>query len=410
MKTIFLNRFFYPDHSATSQMLSDLAFGLVERGKKVAVITSRLKYDDPDVVLPAFECIRGVNIHRIWTSRFGRSNLFGRAIDYVTFYISAAWFVWRLVRPGDVVVSKTDPPMLGVPVVSLARLRGAASVNWLQDLFPEVAQALDFGGRKGHFFFLLLRKVRDQSLLQADMNVVIGELMAGRLAQIGVKPDRIRVIPNWADCDAIVPISHEKNPLREEWGLAESFVVAYSGNLGRAHDIDTLLSAIAITEDSPPNKIPRWLFIGGGAQFDRLKITAKERGLQSLVFQPYQPRERLKDSLSAADAHLVSLRPEMEGLIVPSKFYGIVAAGRVAIFIGDRNGEVARLIEKYECGVTVAQTDGKSLAAAVLEFASNPSRCRILGENGRRAAEANFTKTGAIQRWADLLESLTQGP
>lgn len=134
-------------------MLSDLAFGLVERGKNVAVITSRLKYDDPDVVLPAFECIRGVNIHRIWTARFGRSNLFGRAIDYVTFYISASWFVWRLAGPGDIVVSKTDPPMLGVPAVPLAGLKGASPVNWLQDLFPEVAQALDFSGRKAHIFF-----------------------------------------------------------------------------------------------------------------------------------------------------------------------------------------------------------------------------------------------------------------
>jgi hypothetical protein len=108
-RIIFLNRYFYPDHSATSQMLSDLAFGLAERGHQVTVITSRLRYDARDATLPPSERIRNVDIVRIWTSRFGRHNLAGRAVDYVTFYLSAIWAVFRLARRGDVVVARPTP-------------------------------------------------------------------------------------------------------------------------------------------------------------------------------------------------------------------------------------------------------------------------------------------------------------
>ena len=117
----------------------------------------------------------------------------------------------------------------------------------------------------------------------------------------------------------------------------------------------------------------RWLFIGDGALYERLKAAVSAQKLSNVDFKPYQPRERLAESLCAIDVHLVSLRPELEGLIVPSKFYGIAAAGRPTIFIGDPDGEIARLITKYECGLTVRQGDGAGLAEAVLELASNPA-------------------------------------
>src|SRR5688572_28796716 len=111
MRLIFINRYFHPDHSATSQMLSDLAFALADRGHEVAVITGRQRYDAPTDTLPPRETASGVAIHRVWTTRFGRANLIGRTIDYATFYLTAGWRLWRLARPGDVVVAKTDPPM-----------------------------------------------------------------------------------------------------------------------------------------------------------------------------------------------------------------------------------------------------------------------------------------------------------
>ncbi|MEZ5899115.1 MAG: glycosyltransferase family 4 protein [Hyphomicrobiaceae bacterium] len=411
MAVIFVNRFFYPDHSATSQMLSDLAFALAQKEETVTVITSRLRYDDPAVHLPDSETVRNVTVKRVWTSRFGRHNLVGRVFDYATFYISAAWAVFHLAQNGDIVISKTDPPMLGVLTGAIARARGAKTANWLQDIFPEVAEAVGMGdGRLSGALFSALRKLRDRSLRNSDATIAIGERMAALVKRCGVAKGKVRVIPNWADCDSVVPVSPSENRLRASWGFANAFVVGYSGNLGRTHEIETLLNAIGHLEakrENHPTPI-RWLFIGGGAQFDTLKSECAARGLSSVSFQPYQPRERLALSLSVADVHLVSLRPELEGLIVPSKFYGVAAAGRAAIFIGDADGEVARLIAEEHCGLTVAQGDGAALAQAIETLAADPVLCRALGESGRRAAEKRFALSTAVISWQDLLAALRE--
>jgi colanic acid biosynthesis glycosyl transferase WcaI len=156
--------------------------------------------------------------------------------------------------------------------------------------------------------------------------------------------------------------------------------------------------------DSDPLALPiRWLFIGGGALYENLRSEAAKRRLKSIDFQAYQPRERLSESLSAADVHIVALRPELEGLIVPSKFYGVAAAGRPILFIGGRDGEIARLITRNACGVTVAIGDGAGLADAVSKMARDPDGCRMMGERARVMCEAHFSKNRAIDTWHDLL-------
>ncbi len=150
---------------------------------------------------------------------------------------------------------------------------------------------------------------------------------------LGVAPEKIRLISNWADASVLKPVLHEENDLRRVWGLDGKFVVGYSGNLGRAHEYETLIDAIARLEDDPPSGPPVvWLFIGGGALYEEFALQTSRRHLTSVVFKPYQSRDMLSQSLSAADVHLVSLRPELEGLIVPSKFYGITAVGAARDF------------------------------------------------------------------------------
>lgn len=418
MRLIFLNRYFYPDHSATSQMLSDLAFALANRGHKVDVITSRQIYDAPDERLPARESVDGLSVHRVWTSRFGRNNLVGRAIDYVTFYASAVSALWRLADGGDILIAKTDPPMLSVVAAPIARLRRAYLVNWLQDLFPEVAEAAGVGrSRLATVLHRALRGIRNRSLCAAAANVTLGDRMARRLRENGIKPHAISIIPNWSDAFVIKPIAHSDNALRSAWGLQGKFVIGYSGNLGRVHDYHTLLDAISHLEakqrsaqssrqvgptDAEWPEIV-WLFVGGGALCDTVAHEVGRRGLTSVLFKSYQPRERLAQSLSAIDVHLVSLRPEFEGLIVPSKFYGIAAAGRPAIFIGDTGGEIARLVAQYGCGRAIAQGDGLGLANTSLELARDRLLCWEMGKRARQAFERQFDKTLAVARWERLL-------
>ena len=409
MRAIFINRFFYPDHSATSQMLSDLAFGLAERGLKITVITSRLDYASDASPHAPLETIDGVEVRRVWTTRFGRARLLLRAIDYLTFYFSFAWTLFRTANHGDVVIAMTDPPMLSVLAAPIAKLRGARLVTWLQDLFPEIAETLNVGGKLTRPPFFLLRAVRNISLRSADMNVAIGELMADRLSRSRIPRERIRVVPNWAAAGDLVPITNEDNRLRRDWDLSDHFVIGYSGNLGRAHEIETLLQAIEAIEariKCPLSCSLRWLFIGGGHAFQTMKHEVSRRGLNSVTFRPYQPREHLSQSLSAADVHIVTLKPELEGLIVPSKFYGVAAVGRPTLFIGAPEGEIARLIERHACGVTIAHDDSTALVDAVISLSRDPALRHDMGRRARSASETIFDRTHAIAAWAAMLQEI----
>lgn len=377
-RLVFVNRYFHPDHSATSQIASDLAFHLAAQGWNVAAITSRQIYDQPKASQPASETVHGVRIVRVWSTRFGRSALPGRATDYLTFYLSA--FLALLRERGALVIAMTDPPLISV----FAAAASKRVLNWTQDLFPEVASAL--GVRAPD----LLRRLRDWSLRRARVNVVLGERMAARV------PNSV-VIHNWAD-RGLAPVEASTNALRSEWGLSEEFVVGYSGNLGRAHELDTIVEAADRLRGEPGPPI-RFLFIGGGAKLDTVKRAAGTNAM----FLPYQPRERLSESLSAADVHLVSLIPSLEGLIVPSKFYGAIAVGRPVVFVGDPDGEIPRIIRSSGCGRVVAAGDAAELARTLRELALNREMAKAMGERGLDLHRRRFARQHAFAAWERVL-------
>ncbi|MBL8037096.1 MAG: glycosyltransferase family 4 protein [Nitrospira sp.] len=403
-KTIFINRYFYPDHSATSQLLSDLAFDLASRGQEIHVITGCQLYENPQATLPAHEWIRGVRIHRVRTSRFGRGRLGGRLADYLTFYVGATWRLLRSVRGGDVVVSKTDPPMMSVLAAWAVKLRGGVLVNWVQDLFPEIATSMEVYGMR--FAAPMLKQFRNRSLRQSRCNVVLGEIMAKRLRDEGVPPDRITIIENWADGEAIRPIHKHDNPLVVEWGLKNKFVLGYSGNMGRVHEFKTMIDAA--------EKVKRlddvvFLFIGDGIAREWVVSEVARRGLSNVQFYPYQSADRLRWSLSVPDVHFVSLRPTMEGLIVPSKFYGIAAAGRPIIHIGDPDGEIARILEREQCGWSFCIGEVDALANCILRLTSRGPELREAGLSARRAFDRKYARSHALNSWSRLLTSATNG-
>lgn len=354
-------------------MLSDLAFHLADGGWRVEVVTSRQRYDEATARLAARETVRGVFVRRVWSTRFGRAFLPGRAIDYATFYASAFFALLRRAGRGSTIVALTDPPLISVVAALTAMLRGATLVNWTQDLFPEVAEALGMRALR------VLRPVRNWSLRRAHTNVALGDSMAARL------PNSV-VIHNWADV-ALHPadVPHDR------------FIVGYSGNLGRAHDARTMLEAMHALRDD--DRI-EFIVTGGGAQLDTLRA---ER-LPNVRFAEYAPRERLSESLSAADAHLVTLLPSLEGLIVPSKFYGVLAVARPVLFVGSLEGELARIIRRHDCGIVIEPGDGQGLARCIGELANNRDRARAMGHRGRMLYEESFAPALALAAWERVLK------
>ena len=401
-KILFVNRFYDPDQSATSQLLTDLARGLSAEGFDVRVIASRQLYEDSSAHLEAKETLCGVEVHRVAATRFGRGGLPGRAMDYLSFYLACAVMLIKLLRRGDILVVKTDPPLMSVMAAPITALTGAALVNWQQDVFPEVASLLG-ANPLPPWIDRCLRRARDASLRSAAMNVSIGERMRDHFVACGIPQSKLCVIENWADAEAIQPKPATASALRRQLGLADHFVVGYSGNLGRAHEFETLLGAAKLLREEPAFV---FLMIGGGAKMDVLKQSVVTLGLPNFRFLPYQPRATLDDSLAAADLHVVSLIPALEGLIVPSKLYGVMSAGRPVVFIGDRNGDIGRVIDRVQCGRSVGVGDSVGLTRQLRELAAAPESRAVMGANARRALCEDFGFRRAMARWRSLLDAI----
>lgn len=399
-RVFFLNRFFPPDQSATSQLVSDLAAQLELSGYDVHVITSQQLYDEPQARLPAEELLGGVHVHRVRASRFGRANLVGRAVDYLSFYASAARALLAAAQRDDIIVAMTDPPLISIVAMRVALARGAQLINWLQDIYPEVAVELGVPFLRGPVV-RTIAKLRDRSLRVAVANVVVGQHMAAKVAALGIAPERIAVIPNWSADQDIRPVDRYDNPLRHKWRLGDKFVVGYSGNLGRAHEYDTVLAAAEQLKDH--SEIV-FLCIGGGHLMGQLAAQVTARGLRSFQFMGYQDASLLKYSLCVPDVHWISLRPEVEGLIVPSKFYAIAAAARPMIAICSKDGEISRLVEQNHCGAVVEPGDAGHLADWIMHLSQEAGLRAAFGRNARMMLEAQFTRRQALARWQTLLE------
>ena len=399
---VFLNRFFYPDESATAQMLSDLAFDLAAKGRRVRVITSRLQAGHRGL-LPREEALGNLEIFRVASRAQFRPGRRWKLLAYLSFYPSAFVALLRYVKKGDLIVAKTDPPLIVLVAWLAARLKGAGLVTWLQDLYPEVAIELKAPLFSNRALGALLIAMRNFAIKHSRANVVIGELMAAKLLALKVPAKTLRVVPNWADDQAIAPMPSSQSQLRKRLNISdETFVVGYSGNLGRAHEFKTVLGAATLLQD----RDICFLFVGGGFGYDMLRAAIAERGMKNAVFLPLQPREQLADALAAPDVHWLSLRPELEGVIVPSKFYGILAAGRAVLAVSASSGEVAGEVTKHGCGYVIAPRDSAEFARKVEYLADNREVCRETGRAARTLAETKFSKRSALAAWSDIFTAL----
>lgn len=388
-RIFFVNRFYWPDEPATAQLLTDLTRGLAARGWDVAVIASRPEREGA----LAGEAKNGVVIERVWTTRLGRRSLAGRMLDFISFYLGASWRMLRRVRRGDVIVALTDPPLIGVLAGWLAAVRGARLVHWVQDIYPEVA-----GEVTGHHLSLALRPWRNRAWRRACACVVPGTDMARALSAANISAHQLRELPNWAPAQ-LEPAGIEAiSALRREWKIEGQFVLAYSGNLGRVHDLEPILDVAMALRDEPGVIVA---FIGGGAQRPAVETAAQARRLTNVRFFPAQPREQLAVSLGVGDVHFVTLRPGADRWVFPSKLYGIAAVGRPTLFIGARDCEIARLVRTRGIGASYTREEVPAIVAQLREWRAHPARREEMGIRARQFA-ANGAAL-AVEAWHNLL-------
>jgi colanic acid biosynthesis glycosyl transferase WcaI len=400
----FFNRSYWPDQAATGQLLTELAGDLVSRhGCRVTVVAGRSLHaaEGHDQSRASRwpvqeETHQGVRILRANGTRFRPRRFAGRAANYVSYFASAAIASLRADRP-DVVVSLTDPPIIGLAARWTARRLGARFVFLCEDIFPEVAALLE------DFHNPLINRALDRTnrylLREADAIVALGDCMRGRLVgEKGADPARTHVIHNWADCEAIVP-GGKDNAFTRAHGLGDRFVLMHSGNVGMSQNLDALIAAADRLRSVERLAI---LIIGKGAKRDALQRDTERRGLTNVRFLGYQPKEALHESFAAADAFLVSLKAGIEGYIVPSKVYGILAAGRPYIAAVDAACEAAVIVRNHRCGLAASPGDPDDLARQIHALLADPAGAIAMGANARRAA-LQFDRRVAVQAYFDLL-------
>lgn len=412
MHIVLLNQAFHPDVAATAQMAKDLADHLVRRGHRVSAVASRSIYGQSGAVLPKREHIevpdaegRTIEVRRVGASIFGKRGIAARAADFLLFYIRAGWVVLTMPK-ADVVIGFTTPPFIALVGVAAKLLRRSRVIYWAMDLYPDVAVAHGLLKERS-LSTRLFERVHRFILRHSDATVVLGRCMERRVLDKGAPPARVHLIPVWADCDELNPPARPDNPLRERWGLGDDFVVMYSGNLGLGHDAATICRAMDRLRDEPG---VRFVFVGGGKRREEVERYIDEHGLTSAAYHDYQPREELAQSIGLADVHLISLSPEMEGLLVPSKLYGIMAAGRASIFIGPPGSEIARVLTETGCGLVVDPGDDEALAEAILSLAKDRAGNEAMGHTARAALQGRFDRLTSCSAWTDLIENVTGTP
>jgi glycosyltransferase involved in cell wall biosynthesis len=336
---------------------------------------------------------------RVHGTGLRRARRLGRVADYLNFLLRSAWRQLTGARV-EVVVVMTTPPMLAVPAMAIAAIRGSRIVFWVMDVYPDLAFELGVI-RSGSILARLLRRLSGRLLRTADVVVALGESMSDRLRSAGAS--RVEVVHNWADGEAIRPRPTSGHALRTEWGWDGRFVVMYSGNLGLAHEFDTVLEAARILRT---REEILFAFVGAGPRRDDVERRSRELGLSNVEFRPWVEQDRLGESLTAGDVHLVTLRERLTGLLVPSKIYGILAAGRATLFVGPSGCEVDRIVTDGPCGCSVAPGDAETLVRRIVEYADDRD---LLDRHGRAARELfvnRFDRVHALDRLSGIVRGL----
>jgi colanic acid biosynthesis glycosyl transferase WcaI len=391
-RLLVFNQYYWPGVEATAQLLTELCEALADE-YEVTVITGRLRGHEHD---PDYERRNGVELIRVHSTAFDRAPLHRRAMNYFTYLTRALRRGLTVQRP-DVVLCMTDPPMVGDVALAVAHRFRVPLVVVSQDVFPEIA--VELKRLDNPLLVALLRVLTSFYLRRAERVVAIGETMEQRLIAKGTPPARISVIPNWVDTKTLVPRERDNDWAREQ-GLVGRFVVMHSGNIGHAQDLDTLVRSATFLRDLEQLEI---VLIGFGARHADIVALADQLDVENIRFLEYQPRERLSDSLASADVHFVGLGQGLAGYVVPSRLYGIMAAGRPVIVAADDESETAGLVTRVGAGIVVSPGRPKVLAGAIRAAYGAELDLAEMGRRARGYATTEADRDIAIGRYRELL-------
>ena len=403
MRILLLNHYYWPDVSANAQYGTQLAEDLVAAGMEVHTIASRGDYlGERSRPLPKYEMHSGVHVHRIAVTNFGKKTAFYRVLDALSFHCMAFFVSMRMPKP-DVILTQTAPWLVVTYAVWIAWLRSAKLVVWCQDVWPDIAFALGLFRTKS-YSGRIFRFLSYKSMRRADRVAAIGRCMQRYLTNgMGLTHEQVVLHQNWGDSRDLHPVAREENAFRNALGLNGKFVVLYSGNMGWGHPFDSIMAAV---KTLAADQNLHFLFIGEGQRKPFIEDYVLTHQLQNITLLPYQSYELLSQSLSAGDVHLVCLDERLDGLLIPSKFYGALAVARPVIFLGSSQNEIAYVVEETRCGIQLPTVDTGLLVRSIRDAASQRDEWQEKGKRGFLAFQASYNRETGTGRYVALLQSL----
>lgn len=397
---LVISQVYPPDPTSVGQHMHDADAELTRRGYRVLVYTSARGYDDPSQEYASRETVDGVTIRRLPLSSFGKKSIKVRLLGQLLFLFQVMLrgvFVRRL----DRILVSTSPPMASIAALVIRFFRRVPITFWAMDINPD--QALAMGQARPESLTVRLFDSLNRSILKHARGVVaLDRFMAARLEAKHPVGMRMAIMPPWPHESHLEPVAHADNPFRKEHGLDDKFVIMYSGNISPAHPIDTVLEAALRLRD---HERLVFLFIGGGNGKRRIDEFVAQHKLTNVRTLPYQPIEKIKYSLSAADVHLIAMGEEMVGIVHPCKIYGAMAVARPILLLGPRESHAGELLEQFHMGWQVDHGDVDA-AQRTLEEVANSGEAKLaeMGARGRDGVQQQLSMKLLCGKFCDVVE------
>ncbi len=395
MRILLLNEYFPPDTSATAFMAEAVVDALAE-AHSVTVLCGRPSYDPSErhrFYLHRREQRGNVVIERVGSSTFPRFRMRQRVWNYLSYVMLAvprALFIRT-----DLVMAMTDPPFEGIVGAFVAWVKGKPFVYNIRDLYPEMAVVGSIV--KPSWWVRLWERMHRWALSRASRVIVLGEDTRDRIIAKGIDPARVVVVRDGVK--SFPRVGAQDHPVTQEIRSGFPFVVLHAGNLGFYGAWETIVKAAGLMD----HKEVGFVFVGEGAM--RKQVQASAHGMDLVKFLPYRPADELPYVLSAGDLHVITIKHGLEGVVVPSKLYSTLAAGRPILVLAPEGSDAARVVRRLDCGVVVDPDDPAAVAAIVQELARDRNRLAQMGERAFQAA-GEFERGKELQHFCGVIDGV----
>lgn len=390
-KLLVITEFFPPDYAATGQLIEELVTELNRVSPEeleIEVFTGQPGYAYSTYSAPPRERLNGVHIYRTRVTRIWSKRIRGKIIGGIIFTIRAFFHIVLNFYRYDLLLLTSAPPFLTLAAYVAKKICRCSYICLIYDIYPDVAIALNVF-KKDHWVTKAWQELNRRIWTNSQEIIVLSddmkEMVIKHFPQI---MDKVSVIHSWGDPRLIIPMEKQDNWFAREHSLVNKFTILYSGNIGRCHDIDTIIQAAQLLREE---KKIQFVFIGGGAKIEEVREKVAEMELTNFLFLPYQHKSTLPYSLTACNLHLVSLEYKVYGLVAPSKLYPALATGLPVAIICHQECYLRKMIASGQFGVAIDNGDSIYLANFVRRLSRDRQLAQQMGKSGRSYMEKNFT-------------------